>query len=294
MTDEDKGLVEELLAVAERDCTSSLNKSMLRAAASAITRLSPTGMSEKRALEALDMACGLIQEAKGLGGDSVVDHLDAAENWIDKARAIRTASTRTGEGDAVEVEKLATYYQSKLAERYKRERDEAREAAPSLAAVRNAALEEAAAVAKGYHAIRGHSSLWIAATKTAGANIASAILALKSPEPFVPMPGHYYPWNPPASEPEKGVGETSCLRCHGLGYIRTSIYGGFACQACFGSGLLTSSPPPDPLVAELVEALRTALGILNKRGIYGPTINGLLAALTRAKAAMGDEKGGEL
>ncbi len=43
----------------------------------------------------LHMACELIQEAKGMAdgpdGGSVTDHLDAAENWIDKVSAALAA-----------------------------------------------------------------------------------------------------------------------------------------------------------------------------------------------------------
>lgn len=48
----------------------------------AIEALQPT-----RALEELQMARDLMQEAKGIEGPkggSVTDHLDAAENWLDR------------------------------------------------------------------------------------------------------------------------------------------------------------------------------------------------------------------
>jgi hypothetical protein len=50
----------------------------------------PEVVSANDLSEAFDMAHGLIQEAKGAGNGFVVDYLDAAENWLDKAEAITT------------------------------------------------------------------------------------------------------------------------------------------------------------------------------------------------------------
>jgi hypothetical protein len=51
-------------------------------------------MPETSFSDALDMAHGLIQEAKGRGDGYVVDHLDAAEGWLDKAEAIVATQCR--------------------------------------------------------------------------------------------------------------------------------------------------------------------------------------------------------
>jgi hypothetical protein len=69
----------------------------LLALAKSATAASPP-VSEELS-EAFDMAHALIQEAKGVegpGGGFVTDHLDAAENWLDKAEAI--AAMEAGEG----------------------------------------------------------------------------------------------------------------------------------------------------------------------------------------------------
>ena len=59
--------------------------------------------SDTELLEALEMCRDLVQEAKGAEGPNggfVTNHLDDAENWLD--RAIASLNTRTPPGDAVE------------------------------------------------------------------------------------------------------------------------------------------------------------------------------------------------
>jgi hypothetical protein len=55
----------------------------------------------------LDQACELIQEAKGADGPDggfVTDHLDAAENWLDKVRAALSPPIKAGEAVPVAFE----------------------------------------------------------------------------------------------------------------------------------------------------------------------------------------------
>lgn len=62
----------------------------------------PSNIGDAEAREALEEACALIQEAKGLAdgpdGGAVTDHLDFAESWIDKALAALAKLSGAGDG----------------------------------------------------------------------------------------------------------------------------------------------------------------------------------------------------